>query len=144
MNADQKRAYARLGAELDGPQPPVNCVGDLSARHLGKRITIRDLHQPGEDWNAPRVSVSGTLDGITRPGIGPGGVAATEAEERQPRSAAAARLAMRDRAMTHRQKHKGKKRPRSWHHRWAGPDRALRKALRLLDAALERNRTEDA
>ncbi|PFG17210.1 hypothetical protein ATK74_1773 [Propionicimonas paludicola] len=40
--------------------------------------------------------------------------------------------------MTHRQKHKGKKRPRSWHHRWAGPDRALRAALRRLEAALAR------
>lgn len=45
--------------------------------------------------------------------------------------------------MTHRQKHKGKKRPRSWHHRLAGPDRALRKALRRLDAALTRDQQEE-
>lgn len=72
MNAAQKKTYRELSAEIEGRVPPVSCVGDLSARHLGKRVTIRNLHQPGEDWNAPRVSVSGTLDGIARPGIGVG------------------------------------------------------------------------
>lgn len=47
------------------PVPPVRRIGDLSARHIGMRITIPDLHQPGEDWDAPRVSVSGRLDGLT-------------------------------------------------------------------------------
>lgn len=40
--------------------------------------------------------------------------------------------------MGHRQKHKGKKRPRSWHRRFDGPDRALRRALRSIDEALSR------
>lgn len=40
--------------------------------------------------------------------------------------------------MGHRQKHKGSKRPRSWHRRFSGPDRALRRALRRLDEAVER------
>lgn len=47
--------------------------------------------------------------------------------------------------MGHRQKSKGMKRPRSWHRRFAGPDRALRKALRRIDRALadwEQNKEE--
>lgn len=35
-----------------------------------------------------------------------------------------------------RQKHKGKKRPRSWHHRYNTPDKAFAKAVRKLDRAL--------
>lgn len=35
-----------------------------------------------------------------------------------------------------RQKHKGKKRPRSWHHRYNTPDRAFARAARKLDRAM--------
>lgn len=38
--------------------------------------------------------------------------------------------------MTHRQKHKGKKRPRSWHHRYNTPDRAFARAVRKLNRAM--------
>jgi hypothetical protein len=47
--------------------------------------------------------------------------------------------------MGRRQKGKHMKRSRSWHHRFAGPDRALRSATKRLDAALaawQRARTE--
>jgi hypothetical protein len=37
--------------------------------------------------------------------------------------------------MTKRQKHKGRKRPRSWHRRFAGPDRAYAAALKRLKKA---------
>ncbi len=41
-----------------------------------------------------------------------------------------------------RQKPKGMKRPRSWHHRFAGPDIAFKRAVRVLDAALRRAEEE--
>jgi len=34
---------------------------------------------------------------------------------------------------TKRQKHKGKKRPRSWHRRGKGPDRAFKAASKKID-----------
>jgi len=44
-------------------------VGDL-AKHLGKRVEIPGLHQPGADWDAPKVSVTGRVVGL-RPVLGP-------------------------------------------------------------------------
>ena len=41
-------------------------VGDLTARHLGRRIRLDGLHQPGTDWDAPRVSVEARLVGMHR------------------------------------------------------------------------------
>jgi len=35
--------------------------------------------------------------------------------------------------MSKRQKHKGKKRPRSWHRRGSGPNNALKKALKRIE-----------
>ena len=46
-------------------------VGDLTARHLGRRIRLDGLHQPGLDWDAPRVSVEARLVGISQ-AWGPG------------------------------------------------------------------------
>jgi hypothetical protein len=46
--------------------------------------------------------------------------------------------------MTKRQKHKGKKRPRSWHRRGAGPDTAYRWAMRRLVRAGINNVAEGA
>ncbi|QKT08046.1 hypothetical protein HUN08_13270 [Gordonia sp. X0973] len=40
--------------------------------------------------------------------------------------------------MTGRQAHKGKKRPRSWHRRFNGPDKAHLVAQRKIDRALRR------
>lgn len=45
-------------------EPVVRTVGDLTARHLGKRIRIPGLHQPGADWDAPHVTVEGRLNGM--------------------------------------------------------------------------------
>jgi hypothetical protein len=42
----------------------VRIIGDLTVRHLGCRIRIPDLHQPGTDWDAPKVTVEGTLIGL--------------------------------------------------------------------------------
>lgn len=45
--------------------------------------------------------------------------------------------------MGHRQKGKGGKRKRSWHHIGRGPDRQNEKAQRRIDEALRRDRRED-
>ena len=46
-------------------------VGDLTVRHLGRRIRLDNLMQPGLDWDAPRVSVEARLVGISQ-AWGPG------------------------------------------------------------------------
>ena len=56
------------------PLPPVRMIGDLTARHLGRTISIPNLHQPGADWDAPKVTVTGKLDGLTRVTFGAGEV----------------------------------------------------------------------
>ncbi len=47
----------------------VTTIGDLAARHLGQKVRIPYLHQPGTDWDAPKVAVTGTLDKLSRPGF---------------------------------------------------------------------------
>lgn len=42
-----------------------------------------------------------------------------------------------------RQKHKGMKRPRSWHRRYAGPDWAFLTATKKLDRAIQRSQREE-
>ena len=42
----------------------IDHIGALTAGHLGKRIRIPDLHQPGTDWDAPKVAIEGTLDSL--------------------------------------------------------------------------------
>ena len=56
------------------PLPPVRMVGDLTARHIGKRIRIPGLHQPGADWDAPKVAVEGKLDKLVSVTFGRGEV----------------------------------------------------------------------
>ncbi len=56
------------------PLPAVRMVGDLSARHLGRKISIPNLHQPADDFDAPTVTVTGKLIGLTLPGMGWGQV----------------------------------------------------------------------
>lgn len=55
---------------MSRPRPPHDRhtvrVGSLTANHIGRLIQIRGLHQPGLDWAAPKVTVTGTLDGIRR------------------------------------------------------------------------------
>lgn len=40
-------------------------VGDLTPRHFGRRIEIPDLHQPGTDFDDPKVTVTGLLRGLS-------------------------------------------------------------------------------
>ena len=56
------------------PLPPVRMIGDLTARHLGRTISIPNLHQPGADWDAPKVTVTGKLDKLTSVPFGCGEV----------------------------------------------------------------------
>lgn len=44
--------------------------------------------------------------------------------------------------MTKRQKHKGSKRPRSWHHRGTGPDKAFALAMERIDPAMTTNESK--
>lgn len=41
-------------------------IGSLTAADLGRRITVLALQDPGKDWNAPRIDVSGTLAALER------------------------------------------------------------------------------
>ena len=56
------------------PLPLVRRIGDLTARHFGRTIRIPDLHQPGEDWDGPKVVVTGKLDGLASVPYGRGEV----------------------------------------------------------------------
>ncbi len=40
-------------------------LADLTPRHFGHTIAIPDLHQPGTDWDAPKVTVGGLLTGLS-------------------------------------------------------------------------------
>lgn len=42
----------------------VTTVGDLTVKHLEMAIRIPNLHRPGEDFDAPRVAITGKLWGI--------------------------------------------------------------------------------
>ena len=54
MNRPHLRAWRSVAA------------GDLSESHIGRRIQIHGLHQPGTDWDSPKVTVTGTLQGLRR------------------------------------------------------------------------------
>lgn len=53
-----------MAAEPDEPRT-VTTVSDLGVKHLGKMLRIPDLHQPSADFDAPKVTVTAKLLGLT-------------------------------------------------------------------------------
>ena len=50
-------------ASFDPTPRTIQTVADLTPKHLGKVIRIPDLQQPGLDFDAPRVTITGRYYG---------------------------------------------------------------------------------
>ena len=61
--ARDERDAARYADEPPRLRARLTTAGGLSVLDLGHRVRVENLHQPGTDWDAPKVTAEGVLIG---------------------------------------------------------------------------------